>query len=298
MKTLKNFLLLSICSLAFIACSKDDDKPVANNITLHFNNTFKEETIVLGNATSSTATVNTSAAGQNHHFSELKYVISNIRLIKTDGNEIPYNINDLDKGATVVNQAKPQTLDYILSNVPAGEYKQIKFGLGVKWDLNTLDRFPLFYAEAGANDTKMMWEWGTGYRFTKIEGVYGTDNKQLSIHTGSTVEGTKDNEETYTQGVDAYRDITLNLPSSAIVGKKAPKITIKADFDKLLSGNLYKIVLKSGSNPDDHEHEDTEYNDATPNTHTALQMVKFVDNLGGNGSNDVTGMFSIQSIEN
>src|SRR5690606_40475439 len=68
------------------------------NITLHFNNTFKNNTIILGDATSPTATKNTSTEDQIHHFSELKYVISNIRLLKIDGTEIPYNINDLDKG--------------------------------------------------------------------------------------------------------------------------------------------------------------------------------------------------------
>ena len=293
MKTRKNYLLLSVCALAFIACSKNDDNPVANNITLHFNNTFKDNTIILGDATSSTATVNTSAEGQVHHFSELKYVISNIRLVKVDGNEIPYNINDLDKGATVVNQAKPQTLAYVLSNIPAGEYKQIKFGLGVKPELNTLDeaRFPSFYAEAGANDTKMHWEWGTGYRFTKIEGFYGTDNKQMSIHTGSTIEGS---EDAPTQGVDAYRDITLALSTYALVGKNAPRITINADFDKLLSGKTNTIILKSKT--DDNNHNDD--SNATPNTMSALQMIKFVDNLGGDGSSDLTGMFSVENVEN
>lgn len=286
MKTRKNYLLLSICALALTSCSKTDDNPVANNITLHFNNTFKNNTIILGDATSPTATKNTSTEDQIHHFSELKYVISNIRLLKIDGTEIPYNINDLDKGATVVNQAKPQTLAYVLSNIPAGEYKQMKFGLGVKAELNTLDeaRFPSFYAEAGANDTEMHWEWGTGYRFTKIEGFYDTDNKTLSIHTGSTVEGTKDDEETYTQGVDAYRDITLDLSTHAVVGKIAPKITIKADFDKLLSGKTNTITLGTGN--------------ATPSVHTAANMVLFVDNLGGDGSSDLTGMFSVENVEN
>lgn|SRR5690606_18228395 len=286
MKTRKNYLLLSICALALTSCSKTDNNPVANNITLHFNNTFKNNTIILGDATSPTATKNTSTEDQIHHFSELKYVISNIRLLKIDGTEIPYNINDLDKGATVVNQAKPQTLAYVLSNIPAGEYKQIKFGLGVKPELNTLDqvRFPKFYGEAGENDTKMMWEWGTGYRFTKIEGFYDTDNKTLSIHTGSTVEGTKDDEETYTQGVDAYRDITLDLSTHAVVGKIAPKITIKADFDKLLSGKTNTITVGTGN--------------ATPSVHTAANMVLFVDNLGGDGSSDLTGMFSVENVEN
>lgn len=288
MKNLKKYLLSAVISAAFISCNNNDDQPVANNVTLEFINTFKDQRIVLGDATSANATVNTSATGQTHSFSELKYVISNIRLIKADGTEIPYNVNDLDKGATVIDQAKPTSLNYVLNNIPAGEYKQIKFGLGVKNSLNTLDqvRFPNFYAAAGANDTEMMWEWGAGYRFTKIEGFYDTDKKELSIHTGSTVEG---EEENYTQGVDAYRDITLNLPTYAIVDNKSPKIVIKADFDKLLSGKTHTITLSSGTGMDDN---------ATPNVHTAVQMLKFADNLGGNGTNDTSGMFSVSNVQN
>ena len=288
MNKLAKYLLISAVSVAFVSCSKDDDAPVANNVKLEFKNTFGDNEIALGGATSSTATINTSDAGQVHHFSEVKYVVSNIRLIKADGTEVPYNVNDLDKGATVINQANPVTLNYVLSNIPTAEYKQIKFGLGVRTDLNNLDQvsFPNFYALAGANDTEMMWEWGTGYRFTKIEGFYDTDNKQLSIHTGSTVEGDAGN---YTQGVDAYRNIVLDLPQNAVVGVKAPKIIIKADFDKLLSGNTNTITLSTGTGMNDN---------ATPNIHTAVQMVKFVDNLGGNGTSDLKGMFSIINVEN
>lgn len=290
MKNLKKYLAISVLSLAFTSCSNDDN-PAANNVTLSFKNTFQDTEIVLGDATSSSATINTSEAGQVHHFSELKYVISNIRLVKADGTEIPYNINDLDNGATIVNQSNPATLNYVLSNIPSGEYSQIKFGLGVRSDLNTLDQvsFPNFYNAAGANDTAMMWEWGTGYRFTKIEGFYDTDNKEMSIHTGSTVEGTNGDESTYTQGVDAYRDIVLNLPTHAVVGSSTPKIVIKADFDKLLSGNTNTITLTTGTGMNDN---------ATPNVHTADQMVQFVDNLGGDGTNDLNGMFSIFSVEN
>lgn len=289
MKTIKNYLLASVCSLALISCSDNDDNPVANNITLHFNNTFKDKTIALGDAASNTVTVNTSAKGQIHRFSELKYVISNIRLIKADGAEFPYNVNDLDKGATVINQAKPQTLDYVLTNIPAGEYKQIKFGLGVKHELNNLDqaRFPKFYDEAGANDTEMHWQWATGYRFAKLEGFYDTDNKEFSIHTGSTLNGDPDDSSSWVQGVDAYRDITLTLPNNAIVGSKASKVTIEADFDKLLSGNT-EITLEPG-------------NATTPNVHSGNKMenmVLFVDNLGGNGSSDLQGMFSVERVEN
>ena len=280
----KNAIKLLMISLVMISCSKSED--VANSVNLHFNNTFKNTTIVLGSADSPAASTNTSASGQLHQFSELKYVISNIRLIKADGSEIPYNVNDLDKGAAVIDQAKAATLNYVLSNIPVGEYKQIKFGLGVKQEINTLDqlRFPVFYATAGANDTKMHWEWGTGYRFTKLEGFYGADHKELSIHTGSTINGTNGDESTYKQGVDAYRDITLNLPSLVTVGKSVPQINIRADFDKLLSGKTNTITLGA--------------NNAVPSIHSAVEMVKFVDNLGGNGSSDTAGMFTVESVSN
>ncbi|KAF2517111.1 MbnP family protein [Flavobacterium foetidum] len=290
MQNLKKYLLLAVAALAFVSCSNDGDNP-AGNVTLEFNNTFKNTTIILGDVASTSATTNTSAAGQIHHFSELKYVISNIRLVKDDGSEVAYNINDLDKGATVIDQSKTASLSYVLSNVPASSYKQIKFGLGIKPEQNTLDqvRFPNFYAAAGANDTAMMWEWGSGYRFTKIEGFYGADNKTMSIHTGSTVEGKKGDASTYTQGVNAYRDITLSLTTNVVVGGNAPVIKIKADFDKMLSGKTNTITLSTGTGDADN---------ATPNVHTAAQMVKFVDNLGGNGTSDISGMFSVTAVEN
>lgn len=290
MKNLKTLLLAAAIPLVLFSCNRDnEDNPVANDVTLHFNNTFKTNTIVLGDATSTAATVNTSANGQVHHFSEVKYIISNIRLMRADGTEFPYNINDLDNGATIVDHSKPASLNYVLSNIPAGEYKQIKFGLGIKKDLNTLDqvRFPKFYAAAEKNDTEMHWEWGTGYRFTKLEGFYDTTNKQLSIHTGSTV--TDGPGGVIAQGVDAYRDITLDLPAAAVVGRTAPKITINADFDKLLSGKSENITLSTGFGFGDN---------ATPNIHTADQMVRFVNNLGGNGTTELTGMFSILKVEN
>ena len=286
MKNYKKYFLVAALALTIVSCSNDDDDVVANNVTLEFSNTFGDTPIVLGDATSTTATENTSAAAQVHHFSELKYVISNIRLVKADGTEIPYNINDLDKGATVIDQSKVASLSYVLSNIPVGTYAKLKFGLGIKTELNTLDqvRFPNFYAAAGANDTAMHWEWGTGYRFTKIEGFYDTDDKTLSIHTGSTLAGTKGDASTYVQGVDAYREIALDLTTNAVVGNNAPKITIKANFDKLLSGATNQITLGTGN--------------ATPSIHTAANMSKYVDNIGGNGTTDTQGMFSISSVNN
>lgn len=295
MKNLKKYLLASLVSLSIISCS-EDSIPVANDVTLEFNNTFGETTIILGDATSTEATTNTSTEGQAHHFSELKYIISNIRLVNAEGVEFPYNTQNLDNGATIIDQSKESTLKYVLNNIPTADYTQIKFGLGVKEQLNTLseESFPIFYAAAGAHDTSLHWYWATGYRFTKIEGFYGVDNTPLSIHTGSVLGGTKDDESTWssleTHARNAYRDITLDLATNAMVGKNSPTIKIKADFKNLLSGTNTITLdtasegFTSGTAPSYH---------SSPNV-----MVNFVDNIGGNGDTDTKGMFSITSVEN
>ncbi len=187
----------------------------------------------------------------------------------------------------MVNQAKLSSLDYTLADIPVGEYKQLKFGFGVKQELNTLDqfRFPVFYAAAGANDTEMMWQWATGYRFAKLEGFYESNHQKFTIHTGSTLNGKSGQPDTYVQGIDAYRDITLDLNTRLVVGGNHPEITIKADFDKLFSGNN-KIII------------DEKYETA-PQQHEGMEvMVTYVNNLGGDGKEDRVGMFAIEKVKN
>lgn len=275
---MKSFKLMAIPALAFAmtltACRNNDDAPEKNNVTLHFDNVVGNQALELGKSYNSN--------NQDITFNEVKYVISNISLVKADGKEVPYNIDNLDKGATVVNLADAKTFDYILTDIPAGNYKEIKLGLGVKKELNTLldqEKFPKFFKLTGKNETKMHWEWGTGYRFIKIEGKYDNNTEDFSIHTGST---RKNNIETdpFVPGVDAFREVTLSLPSNAVVGTKAPKITIKADFDKLLNGTN-KITLLGN----------------IPTVHNTNNMIPIVDNLGGDGKDNKTGMFSVGKVE-
>lgn len=286
MKTTTQYLVLLLMSSILFSCSKTSPDPEPNHLLLKFHHTFLDQTIVLGDADSETATEHTSHAGQVHRFSEVKYVISSIRLVKSDGSTMPYHINDLDVGAFVIDLSRPETWEIYLQDIPGGTYQQILFGLGIPADFNVLnqEQFPKFYAKASAHDTRMMWEWGTGYRFLKIEGFYGPDNLPLSIHTGSTVEGTEDEPDTYTPGVDAYRDIALSFPIGAEVAGSTPQVIIRADFDHLLSGDAFKIYLSEEN--------------ATPNIHTAVNMKQFVDNVGGNGTTNKQGMFSIEQVIN
>ena len=286
-------LLMAITTVAVLSsCSKKDDNNNNNTeqekgkISLQFENYVGKEKLSLG-VDANTAKTYTSN-GQTLKFSEVKYVISNIRLIKTDGTIVGYNSDNLDTGAFVLDQAKPTSLKIDLNALPVGQYKAIYFDYGIRKELNNLDeaKFPKFYKAAGKNDTQMHWEWGKGYRFTKIEGFWGTQNKPLSIHTGSTIK----DRDTKKIGVDACRTIKLTFPKVLSIDNKSTEIiTIIADFDKLLNGT--KKITLTEDDPDNNPNHS-----AIPSTHSALQMVDFVNNMAGDNQTNTTGMFKIAPL--
>ena len=270
--------------------SKKDDnnntEQEKGKISLQFENYVGKEKLSLG-VDANTAKTYTSN-GQTLKFSEVKYVISNIRLIKTDGTIVGYNSDNLDTGAFVLDQAKPASLKIDLNALPVGQYKAIYFDYGIRKELNNLDeaKFPKFYKAAGKNDTQMHWEWGKGYRFTKIEGFWGTQNKPLSIHTGSTIK----DRDTKRIGVDACRTIKLAFSKVLSFNNKNTEITIIADFDKLLNGT--KKITLTEDDPDNNPNHS-----AIPSTHSALQMVDFVNNMAGDNQTNTTGMFKIAPLK-
>ena len=234
--------------------------------------------------------------GQTLKFSEVKYVITNVILVKADGSKVPYNTEDLDKGGFLNNHENVASLSPVLNNIPEGDYQGIEFGLGVKKDLNDLklqEKFPNFYNLTGKysfeNGKIMHWEWANGYRFVKLEGWYtnptpGKNKKgedlpavtdgELSIHIGSAFKGTKTGKgenakvenETLNIDRDAFRFVSLNFPKTLSVKKGAvAKVTIKADFDKLINGTN-KISLTG----------------KIPVIHNLNNMFPFVNNIGGN----------------
>ncbi|RKW13506.1 MAG: hypothetical protein D8H93_12500, partial [Capnocytophaga sp.] len=236
--------------------------------------------------------------GQTLKFSEVKYVITNVVLVKSDGTKVPYNTEDLDKGGFLINQENVASLSPVLNNIPEGDYQGIEFGLGVKKDLNDLklqEKFPNFYKLTGKysfeNGKIMHWEWANGYRFVKLEGWYtnptpGKNKKgedlpavtdgELSIHIGSAFKGTKiKGEDGNTKEIkdlilnadrDAFRFVSLDFPKNLTVKKgTTAKVTIKADFDKLINGTN-KISLTG----------------KIPVIHNLNNMFPFVNNIGGN----------------
>lgn len=315
---MRNFRTLVIATTAIAAlssCSKDNNTPQPakpnpgqeekptpelqgnGKITLQFENYVGNEKLTLG-ADANAAKAYTSN-GQTLKFSEVKYVITNIVLVKADGTKVPYHTEDLDKGGFLINQENTTSLTPILTELPEGDYKGIEFGLGVKKELNNLklqDKFPNFYNLTGKFSFEsgkiMHWEWANGYRFVKLEGWYSNataTNDTLSIHMGSAFKGTKVvgedkkvkeiKDEYLNVDRDAFRFISLDFPKTLSVKKGATaKVTIKADLDKLVNGTN-KITLEG----------------KVPIVHSLNNMFPFLNNIGGNQGLDGKKIITITS---
>jgi len=228
------FLLVFALNLLLITCrSNDDDASNTDpgNIQIKFENGFKN----LGNIHLNT-TIQTSENGQKHEFSALKYIVSNIRLINEHGAEFQYHYNDPDKGAFIVDQEAADKTGVIylnLDGIPKGNYKRIKFGLGISQQayLMGLSGQALFWDKAKA--AGMNWSWAAGYVFVKLEGKYGNSTPDINFvnHTGNM------GNTTANATPDLYREITLDLPTTARVTQSIrPSIHIIADLNQFLSG--------------------------------------------------------------
>jgi len=247
-----SLFLIAFTLITILSCSNNDDEEIQNtepgNIQLKFENGFNN----LGNIVLN-QTTQTSSNGQKHQFSTLKYVISNISLIDENGNEFKYNYNNPDKGAFIINQAEAKGgIVYAnLTEIPKGNYKKIKLGLGISPTAYLIgqDGQGIFWGKA--KQEGMAWSWSAGYIFTKLEGKYGTSSADTEFmnHTGNmgdtTVNGT----------ADLYREVVLDLPTTARVSKEiTPSIHILADFNQYLSGQTALTLTQAnqmamGSSP-------------------------------------------------
>lgn len=237
-----SFFLIAFTFLTFISCrnnDEDDSSPEAKgNLQLKFENGFNNLGDIVLNQTTQT-----SSQGQKHQFSNIKYVISNISLIDENGNEFKYNENNPDKGAFIIDQADAVAgIVYLnLNEIPKNNYKKIKFGLGISQNAYLLGQDGQAEFWNKAKQKGMSWSWAAGYVFVKLEGKYGTNSPDTEFmnHTGNmgnvTANGTP----------DLYREITLNLPTTArVTSQITPSIHILADFNQYLSGET-PLVLNS-----------------------------------------------------
>jgi hypothetical protein len=139
---------------------------------------------------------------------QLKFYISNIRLKKSDGTEFvepeSYHLFSLDN---------PERKKLQIQGVPAGEYTQMSFGLGIDSVRNHSG------AQVGDLDPAngMFWTWSDGYLFLRYEGVLKkVPAKGLIVHIG---------EDRY------YTPYQINFPQPIQIHSSQSEFEIPLEFN-------------------------------------------------------------------
>ncbi len=222
------YLFLSLVVLGLYACDDEDTDTTTKPGTLdiEFNNTINGEGITMDTKTY------TNAGKEGFIVSELKYIVSNIVLIKKDGGEVAYPVAD---SYFVIDENDSKRI--LLKDIQAGEYTKVKFGIGVdqsKYPLNGVANFIPTAEEKG-----MLWSWSAGYKFLKFEGTFSTEtieDEKFVMHIG-----------THGTTQDNYKEVTLDLPSVLTIGEDvSPSLEVEADILKVFDGtNTIELSTKS-----------------------------------------------------
>lgn len=209
MKMHKYLLLLALVSFAFAACSDEpeDPDPVSGAVTLKFENRAGSQPLDLN------GTYYQNENGDSLTVTVFNYYISNIQLKATD-NTVYTESNSYH----LVQSSLASSLQFDLSKVPGGDYRELSFLIGVDSARNVSG------AQTGALDPAhgMFWTWNSGYVMAKVEGTSPQSthmNKEIIFHVGG-----------FSGANSSLRRVTLPLSTVAkVTAEGKPLITLNAD---------------------------------------------------------------------
>ncbi|ATB28606.1 MbnP family copper-binding protein [Melittangium boletus] len=127
---------------------------------------------------------------------DFRVYLHDVRLVAEDGQEVPVTLTEdgvwQKSGAVLLDFADKSGLctngtaamnTRIMGSVPEGNYRGLRFTLGLPGSLNHQD---VSIAPAPFNDLGLFWSWRSGYLFTRIEGRTTGLRSGHSMHLGST----------------------------------------------------------------------------------------------------------------
>ncbi|MEI3798613.1 MULTISPECIES: MbnP family protein [unclassified Chitinophaga] len=158
----------------------------------------------------------TNASGEAFTVSRFRYFLSNFSLEAANGSVVT-----LPPAYFLVDDAIDSSKNIRLDSIPAGEYRSIRFLIGV----DSIRNVSGVQAGALAVESGMFWTWNSGYIMAQIEGhstAVNTPMQEFLFHCG----GYKSKD-----GVLKY--VTLPLPQPLTVSAdKQPRINVTADVEK------------------------------------------------------------------
>ncbi|MFM2230108.1 MAG: hypothetical protein RL607_1366 [Bacteroidota bacterium] len=229
----KNIAVAIAMALTLVSCSKDDAMDSISgegSLKLEFDNVYKTADLAMN-------TAYTNSNGEVVKVTKLKYIVSNIKLTKDDGTVFTY---PKSQSYFIVDELTPSSLLLNLTNIPAGNYIKVTFGIGVDQDQFNLGATGQDDFLTQAQNAGMMWSWSAGYKFVAFEGTFTaptvTSPTSFMVHTGQT--GTDYN----------YATVSLNFPSNALVRTNiTPQVHIMADASQLIDGtNTISLTAANG----------------------------------------------------
>ncbi len=242
-----NIYILLLVALIFSSCKKDEvqtiiplpiptDSTKYFNLELHFDNVFNTQDLILDSVV------------YNNNFEEpftirrFNYFISNIELIKN--NDSVFKVNQ-DSSYFLIKETDAASHKCRINNIPLGEYKSIRFLIGVDSLRNTMNISKRTgVLDVGAYASDMYWTWNQGYIFLKLEmREYKAKGDTSEIvpyvyHIGG-YGGM--NTPTINNIKTVQLDLNQNLTNTE---NRTSKIFFKADAFKVISG-IHEISLDS-----------------------------------------------------
>lgn len=215
-----------MAAFLMISCSNDDaesENVIEKNITLQFNNEFSGESITLENSTYQ------NSSNENLRISTLNYIISNIVLINSEGEEYIYPV---EESYFLIKENEAASQRITLENIPFSNIKTLRFGIGVdqsNYPLNGVNNFV-----PTAEENNMLWSWSAGYIFFKMEGVFNSTNIQdepFLYHIGS-----------HGEALNNYKEVALTFENPS----EESTVNINFDAAKVFAGeNLMSLEEKA-----------------------------------------------------
>lgn len=174
---------------------------------------------------------------------DFRFFVQSVRLVDAGGREVPLQLDadgrwqqpkvallDFEDGTGPCRNGTPATRLTITGRVPAGEYRGLRFSVGVPWELNHLD---LARQAAPLDLTAMFWTWASGYTFLRLDLSTDGPLNRLFLHLGSSGCVREDGDTDAKLPPD--RCAQPNRPDVAIEGFDPARDTVLVDLAALLA---------------------------------------------------------------
>ena len=210
---LRIFISYACCCLVLntlFAQVRHDTGPASSSLQLSVTHMMGQQPLVRKTVTY------TNAAGESFTVSRFRYFLSNFSLESANG-----AIVRLPPAYFLVDDALDTSKTIRLDNVPAGQYKGIRFLVGVDSARNTSG----VQSGALAVESGMFWTWNSGYIMAQLEGhspVISSPTQEFLFHAGG-----------YKSKDQVLKYVTLPFPQPVTITKAAPpNVNLVADVEK------------------------------------------------------------------